>query len=66
MAETTGGTIIGRSTKPTSTAAKRGRNIQMPRLKASANSVASVLETMPTRRLSRMLSSQRGSSISAR
>ena len=31
MAETTGGTTIGSSTKPTSSAVKRGRNIQMPR-----------------------------------
>ena len=65
IAETTGGTTIGNSTKPTRSAVKRGWNIQMPRPKARAKTVEKMLLTSPMRIESRIESSQRGSSISA-
>ena len=54
IAETTGGTTIGSSTKPTRAAVKRGWNIQTPRLKHSASTVEKALLTMPMRIESRM------------
>ena len=65
MAETTGGTTSGNSTKPISSAENRGWNIQMPRPNMVASAVAIALDRMPMRRLSRMLWPQAGLSINA-
>ena len=62
IAETTGGTTIGNSTKPTRSGVKRGWNIQTARLKLNASSVEKALETSPMRTESSVASSQRGSS----
>lgn len=65
-AETTGGTTIGSSTKPTSRPTKRGRRYQMPSPKLTASAVAMTLLTSATCRLSRMLDTHSGSSTSVR
>ena len=66
IADTTGGTTIGNSTKPTSSAANRGRNIQMPRLNTAPAAVAITLLTIPMRRLSSRIALQPGGIVEQR
>ena len=66
MAETTGGTTMGKRTMPIIRPANRGCSIHRPSEKASASAVDTRLVTMPILRLSSAAASQSGFAISSR